>query len=1248
MQCVEGSQATSSDPARGGNGLVARMRASRVLAAPIGFAAIVMLTLAFVHGASADAPGCISFGSGCVTVVSPNVSVGPSDNPTGTTSASLVAPRNDVESFQVVVHAGATPINGLKVDLNELPGSPGYALSGPGGVNVPTSNITIYREENYNVTTPSDLESTTGLQPDPLIPTKDYFYGEARNAFTTAANGFTLDVPANQSRVAWVDVIAPWKNGAQDFPAGSYSGSIAVTASGTLPATVNMGLDLKPFSIPSEPTLTTVFDMDTNKPCPAFGIGPCLTGDAATWQLYALFVRAALENRVSLAKPGLAPGTNDKALFEQYVLPMVIGSAQSPVRLPGAREGRIFMYPFCDAGCIGAWKAESEAPGGQAADRFDDRLVYYACDEPYQTTASWTTCRDNITSAHTTWPGVPTALTGAIKDADDFGGANPPMRDLVNNFIPITFTMHGKPGDPFHNRDRYLGDQSSTYTTWAGTPGNKLWMYTACDSYYCGLPTTMCGPATCDSLEYFRGWSGYAIDEPPIEERTLGWLSYKYGSTGEYYFEIVNKLMTAWTDQYSEGGNGDGTLFYPGLPAGRGNPGDANYAPPIGPANGHAIPIESMRLKRIRDAREDYELLNILKNRGGADKTYADNRVKTLFGVTQSTDNAMWTVPTDADLTQARLDLINQIDAGLTSPPGPPANPSATAGDESASVSWTPPASDGGSPITNYIVTPYIDSAAQTATTVGNVTSTTITGLTNGITYTFKVAAKNTAGTGPPSANSNAVTPTAVTTPSPGKIAFASTNGGDSEVYVMNADGSNPTPLTANAVFDGQPAWSPNGSRIAFTSARLDGFDEIYVMKPDGSDVKRVTIPVGADDSKPAWSPTGNQIAFTSNRDGNNEIYVMNGDGSGATNVTNNPANDDDAAWTANGNKIVFASTRPGSNGSDLWQMDANGSNVTHLTNAPGDDDIPDWSSDGANLAFDRFVSDYEVYSMKADGSALTNLSMTPAFQDYGPSWSMDGSRIAFTSTRTGNGDIYVMDANGNGQTRLTTDAAAESDPDWSPPPVSVNYPRPGSGSPLRVPLVPEFQKCAAPNTTHTGPLNRPSCNPAVQESGQLTTSSVGKGGGLVRVDVLSGNPSTPADEADVNIFALLTDVRKKSDGSDYAGKVILSTILRITDRSNDPQAAVSATGSDIEFSDPIDCLTTTNTAIGASCNLNTTADALVPGFIKEDRRMIVSVLALSVRDAGPDGAVGSSPPCPPTCGTGDEQVFERQGIFAP
>ena len=140
--------------------------------------------------------------------------------------------------------------------------------------------------------------------------------------------------------------------------------------------------------------------------------------------------------------------------------------------------------------------------------------------------------------------------------------------------------------------------------------------------------------------------------------------------------------------------------------------------------------------------------------------------------------------------------------------------------------------------------------------------------------------------------------------PATGHIAFMSPRDGNLEIYVMNADGSNPVNLTHNRSSDSGPAWSPDGKRIAFTSVRGGNY-EIYVMNADGADQTNLTDNRAIDD-EPAWSPDGKCIAFQSNRysRGENwdeypwEICIMNADGSGQTRLTRDPAGDVSPAWS--------------------------------------------------------------------------------------------------------------------------------------------------------------------------------------------------------------------------------------------------------------------------------------------------------------------------------------------------------------
>jgi len=146
--------------------------------------------------------------------------------------------------------------------------------------------------------------------------------------------------------------------------------------------------------------------------------------------------------------------------------------------------------------------------------------------------------------------------------------------------------------------------------------------------------------------------------------------------------------------------------------------------------------------------------------------------------------------------------------------------------------------------------------------------------------------------------------------PDGSKIAFASDRDGNHEIYVMNADGSNPTRLTTHMSFDGKPSWSPDGSKIAFMSER-SGVSHIYVMNADGSNVVGLTTFSGYWDGLPAWSPDGSKIAFVRPVECDDyysschNIFVMNADGSGQVRFETR-SHDSEPAWSPDGRWIVF------------------------------------------------------------------------------------------------------------------------------------------------------------------------------------------------------------------------------------------------------------------------------------------------------------------------------------------------------
>ncbi|MFL5965940.1 MAG: hypothetical protein ACJ747_05245 [Gaiellaceae bacterium] len=255
------------------------------------------------------------------------------------------------------------------------------------------------------------------------------------------------------------------------------------------------------------------------------------------------------------------------------------------------------------------------------------------------------------------------------------------------------------------------------------------------------------------------------------------------------------------------------------------------------------------------------------------------------------------------------------------------------------------------------------------------------------------------------------------------QIAFTSFRNGKGDIYVMRPDGSAQRRLTDNAAHDDLAAWSPDGKEIAFTSDRT-GDLEIWLMNADGSNQRQLTSDRSRDFS-PSWSPDGSRIAFRSDRDGNAEIYTMRIDGTGVTRLTVSPSSDNSPRWGPDG-RILFVSDRGSGTKQTIWIMNDDGT-AQHRLTPPSffwNQLRPGWSPEGRRIIFqadrDAPVGNAELYTMNADTTDLQRLTTYPGKDDW-PAYSPDGTQIVFArgANQFAN-EIYVMNSDGTGSREVT------------------------------------------------------------------------------------------------------------------------------------------------------------------------------------------------------------------------------------
>ncbi len=286
------------------------------------------------------------------------------------------------------------------------------------------------------------------------------------------------------------------------------------------------------------------------------------------------------------------------------------------------------------------------------------------------------------------------------------------------------------------------------------------------------------------------------------------------------------------------------------------------------------------------------------------------------------------------------------------------------------------------------------------------------------------------------------------------QLVYQASNGTNNEIYTVGWDARNePQRLLSDSADGYYPVWSPDGNKIAFFSRR-SGHWAIFTMSIDGTNQKALTDNT-VFGSTASWSPDSTKIVFNPwhNTESPPFIAAVDADGSNYVELTKGRDDDTNPVWSPTSDTILFSSWKTGR--LQIYSIKSDGSHPVQLTKSSGGNDNPIWSPDGTKIAFvswrdSKYPNDckggdcnFEIYVMNADGSNQIRITDNPA-EDWAPAWSLDGTKIAFQSLRdepahpkdcgnTCNSEIYVMNMDGSNVLRVTKNETPDYNSSWRP-----------------------------------------------------------------------------------------------------------------------------------------------------------------------------------------------------------------------